>query len=315
MDEIDEIPKAMRNKLVLSLLEIIGNQKKNKRIINEFSNMNNLKNHISNYHSINIPNTLSISSKSSISPTLTLKYRELLIPSITVSILYFINNYLWLVSLYYTIAAINNTIYQSQCIFVLIFSVFLLNKKLTIYNILSVISSIIGVALISFFGKEKENNSNIDPTYFGIILCLSASVIYALFQVKMNQIEKKYFDQNNEYNKFKHMLFFQFLMGFNILLLCWPGFIILDYFAIEIFVFPLNTTEWVSIMIITSLSFTYCITILIGITFSGALFMSIGTLLVIPFTYIMDIWLYNLIITPISIIGTVFVIIGFVLMQ
>eukprot|EP01083_Nonionella_stella_P103238 294683_1 len=99
--------------------------------------------------------------------------------------------------------------------------------------------------------------------------------MYALFQVKMNAIEQKYFDQGSNYNKFKNMLFFQFMMGANIAVLTWPGFFILDYFGVELFVFPLNGNEWISIMILSAFTITYCITYIIGICFSGALFMSI----------------------------------------
>eukprot|EP01084_Bolivina_argentea_P126579 224104_1 len=261
-----------------------------------------------NYHTVQ-----DISYKQQIS--IVAMYKKLLIPSIIVSLLLFFENYFWLISLYYTIAAVNTTIYQSQCIFVLVFSVFMLNKKLTVYNVSSVILSTIGVILTSFFGHIKESDSNVDPNTYGIICCLLAALLFALFQVSMDQIEIKYFDQNDEYNKFKNMLFFQFLMGVNVLLLCWPLFFILDYFSLETFEFPNNDQQWISILILTSLAFIYCISILIGICYCGATFMSIGTLLVIPLTYIVDTYLYNLIITPISIIGSMFVIIGFVIIN
>eukprot|EP01084_Bolivina_argentea_P056437 103304_1 len=283
-----------------------------RRIITEFTSINSFTNRFANYRTMQLTtNRLRLPDV----PPIHSQYKKLLIPSITVSLLYFSNNYLWFISLYYTIAAVNNTIYQSQCIFVLIFSVVMLKKKPTKYNIMSVISSIIGVALISLLGREHEDNSSVQPDLFGILSCLSAALIYALFQVQMNAIEQQYFDQTNNYNKFKNMLFFQFMMGANIAVLTWPGFLILNYVGVESFVFPLNGNEWISIMILSTFTITYCITYIIGICFSGALFMSIGTLLVIPFTYVVDIWLYQLVITPVSVIGSCFVIIGFVLMQ
>merc|ERR1712154_350078 len=127
-----------------------------------------------------------------------------------------------------------------------------------------------------------------------------------------DQIEQKHFNQNCQYKKLKNMFFFQFMMGCTILLCCWPGFFVLNYFGVEIFVFP-SSSEWCSVLILTALNVAWCASILIGVTFSGAMFMSIGTLLVIPFSYIVDVVLYDLVITKISFIGSLFVIFDFIL--
>ncbi len=158
--------------------------------------------------------------------------------------------------LYYTILYVNTTIYQCQCIFVLIFSVFMLNKKSTCCNILS------------------EN-------YY----CINVNTFYALFQVKINQIEQKN-------NKLKNMLFLHFMMRFNVLLLMfWPDFVILNYLAIE----------WLSIIIMKSFAFVFVFTYFVGIVHDS------------NHLYRRYFLLYHLTIAPVSIISFVFIVIGFIL--
>eukprot|EP01084_Bolivina_argentea_P310510 537341_1 len=86
--------------------------KSNKRIMNELTSINTIKNRVLNYRTMN--HTVGHFSNISQIQLATKRYKQLLVPSITVSLLYFFNNYLWFISLYYTIASVNTTIYQSQ---------------------------------------------------------------------------------------------------------------------------------------------------------------------------------------------------------
>jgi len=241
--------------------------------------------------------------------------RSLVMSAIMLSALNSLQNYLWLISLFYTIVAVNTTIYQSQCVFVLLLSVCILGHKPTAFHVLSVIVSVIGVVLISCFGAESEDNPSVDPSSFGVALCLIAAVVVALMQVMMHRVEQRHFDQGDVVQKLKDMLFFQFLMGVAVLTLWWPGFIVLDVSGIEPFVLPQGDEQWMKLIGLCALSLVFLMAYLVGITFSGALFISVGTLMVVPVSYVVDVWLYDLELSAVTIAGTVCVVIGFLLMQ
>ena len=241
--------------------------------------------------------------------------RALAIPAITVSGLLAFQNYIWFLSLYSTIVAVNTTIYQSQCVWVLLFSMCLLGTKPTITKCLSVVFSLLGVALISFLGQESEHNDDVHQNALGLALCLTASVIYALMQVMMARFERQLFDQEDHFQKLKDVLFFKFMMGLSVFTLWWPGFFILDLVGLESFVFPDTVTLWMNVMTLSAVVLTFVISYLIGITYSGPLFMSVGTLLVVPTGYVVDIYLYDLSLSTFTVLGSSCIVVGFLLMQ
>ena len=241
--------------------------------------------------------------------------RALVQSAIIVSGFNSLSSYLWFISLYYTIAAVNNTIYQSQCVFVLLFSICILGHKPTAFNILSVIVSAFGVAMISFFGTESEDNPSVEPNTFGIVMVLCAALSVALMQVMMHRVEQTHFDQEDSFQKLKDMLFFQFLMGAAVLTLSWPCFVVLDRIGIEPFMFPVGGEQWIKLFAFSALCVSFVLGWLVGITYSGAMFMSIGTMLVVPVSFVVDVWFYDLEISAVTIVGTVCVVVGFLLMQ
>ena len=262
----------------------------------------------------NVPSYQSVRGKNMDSPSSSKAL--IMVPSaIIVSGLNSLQNYLWFVSLYYTIAAVNNTIYQLQCVFVLIFSMSILGHKPTVFNILSVIVSAFGVAMISCFGTESEDNPSVEPNTFGIVMVLCSAVIVALMQVMMHRVEQTHFDQEDSLQKLKDMLFFQFLIGTAVVTLWWPGFVVLDLLGIEPFMFPVGDEQWIKLFAFSALCFSFVIGWLIGITYRGALFMSLGILLVVPVSFVVDVWFYGLEISAVTIAGTVCVVVGFLLMQ
>jgi len=270
------------------------------------------------YHSIDLTpmgNLSKLSNLSKVSETQSSGIRALVIPSITVSGLLAAQNYLWFMSLYSTIVAVNTTIYQSQCVWVLLFSMYLLGTKPTVSKFMSVLFSVIGVAMISFLGQESEHNAVVNQNALGLVLCLSASVIYALMQVLMSRFEREHFDQDDHVQKLKDVLFFKFMMGAAVFLLWWPGFILLDVVGLETFVFPDSIEIWMNVMTLSVVVITFVIAYLIGITYSGALFMSVGTLLVVPTSYVVDIYLYDLNLSTFTVLGSSCIVVGFLLMQ
>eukprot|EP01084_Bolivina_argentea_P106885 191158_1 len=111
--------------LILMIIpwSIIHKYNDNNKNLSELTKLKNIPQHQINYNTID--------KKNNQYQYLPNKIKQL-ITYITISLLYFFSTYLWWLSLYYTIASVNNTLFQSQCVFVLIFSVFILKKKLNI---------------------------------------------------------------------------------------------------------------------------------------------------------------------------------------
>jgi len=136
--------------------------------------------------------------------------------AILVNFILILGGYAWYISLSYTEASINNTIYQSNVAMVYILSVIFTNTKLTFRKSISVICSISGVILISIMNESsKEANKT---TSFGIILTIISTTLYAIYQVTFGYITKKYFNPNSL--KLDTILFTG-LLGVSTFLTCW----------------------------------------------------------------------------------------------
>ena len=173
--------------------------------------------------------------------------------------------------------------------------------------------SLSGVAMIALLGDESEDDAAVDPSPIGVVFCLLAAMTFALFQVRMSQIEKKYFEQETK-GKLMDTLLFQALMGMSVCALAWPGLIVLGALQIEPFAVP-NVLECVALLFSTSMSMIYYGALLIGIAYKGALFMSTGVLLAIPAMFGVDMVLHGLVLTPFTIVGSLCIMIGFAVMQ
>jgi len=241
------------------------------------------------------------------------KMRRFLLPAMSVSALVFTSNYLFFQALYYSIASVNNVLFQSQCVFVLFFSILFLGHRLTLSAALSVVLSVSGVAMIALLGDESEDDSAVDPSPIGVVFCLLSAVAFALFQVRMSAIEQKCFAQQTR-AKLMDTLLFQALMGMSAFALAWPGMIVLDALQIEPFELP-NVLECVALLFSTSMSMIYYGALLVGIAYKGALFMSTGVLLAIPAMFAVDMVVHGLVLTLFTVVGSLCIMIGFAVMQ
>ena len=61
--------------------------------------------------------------------------RRLLILGLTLGVAYFIADYLWYLALPYTTVFVATAIFNSNCVFVFILSVFFLNERLTFHKV------------------------------------------------------------------------------------------------------------------------------------------------------------------------------------
>jgi len=233
---------------------------------------------------------------------------------ILVNFLSLCSGYIWYLSLSQTVAAINNTIFQSNCVGVLIFSYFILNEQLNWKKVVAAIIAIIGVILISFSSPSSSDKTS---SILGIILCVVAMTVFSLFEVLFKYFGHKYFRFGYELSD---TLLFQSGIGLMNLLLFWPFIIILHYTEFESFGLPSNYEELINGLLLPCfLDFLFTSSLLCGITLCGPIFMSIGLILVIPISFFCDIIIFQK--EPISIIniesiaGACCIIIGFILIQ
>ena len=234
------------------------------------------------------------------------------------SVLYNLEGYCWYLSLSRTISSINNTIYQTSICVTYVFSVLLLpNYSMTWSKNVSVVLCVIGVAFISF-GTVNQSDKHQTNTVSGIIECLLSMFGFGLFAVAIKIFGNKYYSHNVN-NKIittiNSKLLMEGMMGLSCLLTLWPGIIIVHYLQIETFELPKNKMDILSIIAPSFMDTIYIGSLVIGISFTNPVFMSISQLLVIPITFLYDVVFNKLTVTSMAVAGTIFVFIGFLLMQ
>jgi len=102
--------------------------------------------------------------------------------------------YLWYLSLRETSVALNNSLYQSQCIFVYVLSVCLLGEWITTRKSIAIIISLGGVFLISF--GTNSGDGDVTNNLQGIISCLVSAFLFAIYEVTVKVVEEKHHDKN-----------------------------------------------------------------------------------------------------------------------
>lgn len=93
------------------------------------------------------------------------------------------SGYAWYLSLPNTIAALNNSIYQSASAIVFLFSVLLVGEAVTAQKLLAVAVSVAGVITVSMAPSQKSDDPGIVPTFGGYMWVIVSVVTYALYQV------------------------------------------------------------------------------------------------------------------------------------
>eukprot|EP01084_Bolivina_argentea_P212411 361076_1 len=237
------------------------------------------------------------------------------------SLVYNLPAYSWYLSLNATIAALNNTIFQSCIALAYIFSILLLKdyKMQWIKNI-AVILCLSGVALIAF-GTDGDSDKTETNTWYGILECVIATISFAFLEVILKIYGDKYFINTNKkvkYTKFDRvsdMLFMQGMIGILCILTIWPGIFVLDLAKIEIFELPKNNNDIICIVVTAILDTTYATALIAGIAFTNPVFFAVTQLLVVPITFLCDVFFNGFEITFMAIAGTFFIVTGFIFME
>jgi len=228
---------------------------------------------------------------------------------------------MWYLSLTLTVASLNITIFQSNCVFVLLFSFLLLHETLTFQKCFACIIAIGGVVLImwsSSFGNDNDSTV-IDGTnsILGIMLDIVGAICFAAWEVGFKYIEQKYFREHPQL-QLQDTLLFQSGVGAVNLLFFWPLLMVLHYTNVERFQLPSDYDQWFSVLVLCLMDNLFMASLLCGITLCGTMLMSIGLTLVVPITYFADIIVFRKesmdIINVYSVVGAVLIIFGLIYM-
>eukprot|EP01084_Bolivina_argentea_P248386 415464_1 len=243
---------------------------------------------------------------------------DMIVRMFALSLLYNLPAYSWYLSLNATIAAINNTIYQSSICVAYIFSVLLLpNYSMSWIKNLSVLFCMFGVGLIGF-GTDKQSDKEQKNTWYGILECLISTFGFGLLEVMIAIWGKKYFENSDNKSKLENVnskLLMQGIMGILCFLTLWPGMFVLDWTQIEVFELPKTQTDMLSIVLPSIMDTVYAGAFIIGISLTNPVFMAVCQLLVIPITFLYDVIFNGLKITYMGVLGTLFILVGFLLME
>ena len=170
-----------------------------------------------------------------------------------------------------------------------------------------------GVAMVSF-GTKKESDNDIETTWYGYVECIISTLIYSMQGVGAKYYGDKYFRRDLGLEMADDFLFMSG-MGITSILCFWPGFFILDVAGIEEFVFPATMNDIITVVLPIILDGIFIGSYLLGITLSGPVLMSVGSLSVIPASFICDVWFHGLEVTGLAVCGSCLIFISFLLMQ
>ena len=246
-------------------------------------------------------------------------FKTLLFPMMGISFLGLISGYTYYWCLKYVDTAIANTVYQSECAYVYIFSVcYIKNMKFNTQKIIAIIISLIGVALISFYGNDNSSNDGTiknmtrSERFLGIGLLLFSTLTFSILETLINYIGNKWFRKDRQ---IQDTLLLQGIMGLETLLIWWIMFFIWDYTKLEPFEIPSEKKQIISIVFTAVVDLFYNLAYFMGITLLNAFLMAMSSLLVIPISFIALVIIYSDKPTVLGILGAILIFVGFVLLE
>ena len=231
--------------------------------------------------------------------------------------------YFWYLSLESTTVGVNLAIYQTQAVFAYIGSIFFFKSKVSIDKIIGVLLSFAGVFVIASIGNNSNGNNSDDSdtntndtsssnSIIGISECVISTMLFASSEISVKFIGNKIF---NPQRLIQDTLLLQFFMGVTALLFFWPFIILFNYTNIENFQLPDNQTEWLSILIPLFLDLTFIASLYASISLLNCVIVGMAQLLTIPASFIADMMIHGYIMTLSQVLGSICIIIGFVLME
>ena len=250
-------------------------------------------------------------------------FKYYLLISFFFTIVIFAFNYTWYLSLPRTEVAANTAIYESATAFVFLISVPILGERVTLVKVLSLSISIVGVCLISVFPSGSATNhtminytnisnlttptdSTISESTLGYFLVILSTILYSLYEV----LYKRFATNPKDTAPILNTVRMLGLIGIWYIIIIAPFIIIAHFTGLEKFELP--SLDIALLILLNSVLDCFSnILILIGIVLSSPLFISMGALLALPTSMLADFIFHNILMSYLSILGSVLILMGF----
>jgi len=223
----------------------------------------------------------------------------------------FFAGYLWYLSLRETMVALNNSLFQAQCLFVYILSVLFLGERLTIRKILAVCIALAGVFFISF-GKDYGNDDNEQArtTLRGLIFCIISSFLFSIYEVTVKYVEQNYHDEEFA---LRDSLYFLGYCGFWCLTIGPLMLFICHHLGLEHFDLPPDKESLLILIEVCIIDVVFNAAVVLAITVTTPYFVGLGFIFVIPTSFLAD-WFLQKLKGPVGwmqIFGIILIVFGF----
>lgn len=208
------------------------------------------------------------------------------------------SDYFWYLSLPRTVVAANNAMYQSMSLFVYIFSVLILGEPVNNWKNIGLLICLVGMGLVVYGTASSDSGGDI----VGYLLCLAAVLIFAFYEVIFSKLRG--------HGAAQETILFTGLMGFMNLFLFWVPVLVWNELGLETFKYP-DEVEISKLLINALLGAVYTCSFLTGISFTTPLFMSLGSVFIVPIGVVVDKILHDIDLPILFFVGSGCIIVGF----
>ncbi|KAG7396784.1 hypothetical protein PHYBOEH_001702 [Phytophthora boehmeriae] len=226
---------------------------------------------------------------------------------------YVVSDYFWFSSFKHLTVAAGAAIFNSSPLFVYCFSICLLHEKASIKKLFGVLTAFAGVLLVVMYQEDSDPSNLINSSVIAGLMMLTAATMTAGFQVMLARFV------GNGMNDISTLLIFNGLCGIIAIPMWFIGSIFFANSpfpsAYEPFGFP-DTTEGVFLLTFAVVMFVInfiCLTISICLT--SPLETSVGFMLTIPLSGVMDILIHHTYFSWQFIVGSALVMTGFGILE
>jgi len=227
---------------------------------------------------------------------------KVILTALMFSVFQYASALFWYLSLPLTSVSANTAIYQSSCIFIYILSIFMLKEKVTLGKVLSVLVCVSGVVVVTLYSSQGDGNTN---TLLGFIWVLASTVVYSLAETLYGKIIHSVDGITTAFS-----FLFLGLIGFFTLIIFWPGVWIGNATKLEVWEFPTLFVLGYYVLYAV-LDTIFNAGFFVGIHLTSPLFMSVGTLLAIPLSVLVDKLWHNYLLPWQAFMGMLAIVIGF----
>jgi len=233
--------------------------------------------------------------------------------------------YTWYLSLQHTTISLNTTVYNANVAVVFVLSVFLLKEHVSLIKVVAVLFCGGGVVLEAFAPTPSDEDQG-ESDVIGVLMVLLSMFLFSIYEVVFKKLEggkeedvttnvSNVEPQNPATVAASDALIILSLIGLWNCVLVPILIIIWNFGGWETFELPPSATVWGQIIANGALDGMYNCALLVGITVSSPLFMSMGCLLSIPISILIDVLRKQFIVSGFSIGGSLCIVIGFVLLS